>query len=284
MDLMNTPQKNNKESLVILVVEDHTSFVKTIKQLLSNHKLHYAKSVDQAFESYKIHLPDITIMDINLLDGSGHEAMQLIREFDPSAYIIMLTGSAQKQDIVKSQKASVNGYVLKPPTHKSLMKYIDQYYSYRKQLNDKLIEETNQTRQQLNQPASTNQVALSALIIGNQHADDFLLIKALGTIDCNAEYTDFSQEALEKISKQKYHLIIIDTELGKEAEALNLANRINQFDRVHHRAISHIIGLGHKPKEEIDWLGSGMHAYFTKPVPAKALCTYVVHNRKIIQS
>ncbi|MCH2037987.1 MAG: response regulator [Rickettsiales bacterium] len=238
------------ESLVILIVEDHTTFIKSIKNVLGNHEFHYAKTVNAAVEEYKKVLPDITILDINLMDGTGHEVMEQIRDFDPEAYIVMLTGSSQKEDIVKSQQAGVNGYILKPPSRENLNKYINRYYDYRNNLNKTLAEAANIERKEaIETEKSRKQNLLSVLVVNPSIKQCNNITKSIKLLGYRADAAYEVEDALKMIAKRKYDVIITEINLNDDVDGYHLGYRINQYDRVHHRTHSHVIGLGNQPKE-----------------------------------
>ena len=57
--------------------------------------------------------PDVVLMDISMPVLDGIEAARQIHESVPKAQVLMLTGSAARQDIAKSRKAGASGYVTK---------------------------------------------------------------------------------------------------------------------------------------------------------------------------
>jgi len=70
-----------------------------------------------AIRQYRVHRPDVTLMDLRLPDLSGIDAMIAIRAEFPDARIIMLTTFEGDVDIQRSLQAGARGYLLKnmPP-------------------------------------------------------------------------------------------------------------------------------------------------------------------------
>lgn len=57
----------------------------------------------------------IVLLDINMPRMDGHEALRLIREREKgSVVVVMLTTSAQEEDVVRSYDLGVNSYMRKP--------------------------------------------------------------------------------------------------------------------------------------------------------------------------
>jgi DNA-binding response OmpR family regulator len=92
-----------RPELVVLVVEDSMLFSKDIKHSLPEHRVILTRSVEEAKLSYDEHLPNIVFLDIDLPDGTGFEVLDYIREKEPEAFIVMLTGSKVESDVIMSK-------------------------------------------------------------------------------------------------------------------------------------------------------------------------------------
>src|SRR5215469_18140681 len=78
----------------------------------------------EAVEEFRKHRPDITLMDLQMPEMSGIDAITAIRGEDPTARIIVLTtyeGDALAQ---RALKAGAHAYVLKGSIGKDLMETI----------------------------------------------------------------------------------------------------------------------------------------------------------------
>ncbi len=67
----------------------------------------------EAAELYKIHQPDVLLMDIRMKEKSGLDASAEILEEFPDAKILLLTTFSDDEYIVKSLKLGAKGYLLK---------------------------------------------------------------------------------------------------------------------------------------------------------------------------
>jgi len=65
------------------------------------------------------HAPDLVLMDVSMPGMGGVRAVSLIREALPDAIIVMLTVSADDEDVYGALHSGAGGYVLKdvPPEH-----------------------------------------------------------------------------------------------------------------------------------------------------------------------
>lgn len=67
----------------------------------------------EAIDLYRLHHPDITLIDLRMPVLSGVEAITAIRREFPDAHIIVLTTFDGDEDIYRSLQAGAQGYLLK---------------------------------------------------------------------------------------------------------------------------------------------------------------------------
>ena len=70
-------------------------------------------TAEEALAQIPLKKPDVVLMDISMPVLDGIEAARQIHDALPGAQVLMLTGSAARQDIAKSRKAAASGYVTK---------------------------------------------------------------------------------------------------------------------------------------------------------------------------
>lgn len=70
---------------------------------------------------FKLHRPDITLMDLKLTDMNGIEAIELIRAEEPSARIIVLTTYLGDVQVLRALKAGAMGYLMKATLRRDLL-------------------------------------------------------------------------------------------------------------------------------------------------------------------
>jgi DNA-binding NarL/FixJ family response regulator len=101
----------------ILVCDDHEILRKGIVQLLNLqkdfHVIGEASDGNEAVTLTKELNPDVVLMDIQMPDCDGLEAVKNVREFNTEIKIIMLTVSDDDNDLFTSIKYGANGYLLK---------------------------------------------------------------------------------------------------------------------------------------------------------------------------
>ena len=115
----------NSGPILVLTVDDHALLRKGIVGLVNAESdmkvVAEASTGPEAIKQFKQHRPDITLMDLQLPDMSGIEAMIAIRQEFPEARIIVLTTYAGDAQVVRALKAGARGYLLKADVNEELL-------------------------------------------------------------------------------------------------------------------------------------------------------------------
>ncbi len=118
------------ETPLILLAEDNDMNVATVSSYLTalGYRLIYAKNGQTAVELAQTQMPDLILMDIQMPDMDGLEAMQLIRSDARCANIpiVALTALAMPGDRERCLAAGANHYLSKPFKMKALKGLIQQ--------------------------------------------------------------------------------------------------------------------------------------------------------------
>lgn len=101
----------------LLVVDDHTVVRGGLVALLGTvddmQVIAQASDGEEAFEQYRLHQPDVTLMDLRLRTVGGVEAIERIRAKWPAARVIVLTTFDGDEDIYRAVQAGAKAYLLK---------------------------------------------------------------------------------------------------------------------------------------------------------------------------
>lgn len=84
-----------------------------------------------AVAKYPGRAPDILFLDIDLPDVSGLDVLKKILQMDPEAFVVMLSGHSQKENIMKAMELGAKGFVGKPFTKEKLLQYIQKCPRYK---------------------------------------------------------------------------------------------------------------------------------------------------------
>ena len=101
----------------VLIVDDAAFMRMMIKDILEKNGYDVVAEANngiKAVEMYKKERPDIVTMDITMPDMDGIEAVKAIKEFDPSAKIIMCSAMGQQSMVMDAIRAGAKDFVVKP--------------------------------------------------------------------------------------------------------------------------------------------------------------------------
>lgn len=112
----------------ILAVDDHPIFRNGIKSLLADHPdmklVAEASSGSEAIRHFRSLKPDVTLMDLQMPEMSGLDAILSIRGEFPESRIIVLTTYGGDMQVLRALKAGAHAYLLKNTLHKDLVETI----------------------------------------------------------------------------------------------------------------------------------------------------------------
>jgi DNA-binding NarL/FixJ family response regulator len=122
----------------ILAVDDHVLVREGIAVLLSAEPgmalVAEASNGREAIQQFRAHRPDITLMDLQMPEMNGLDAIIAIRGEFPEAKIIVLTTYKGDVQILRALKAGARGYLLKNMIHKELLDTIRAVHAGKKAL------------------------------------------------------------------------------------------------------------------------------------------------------
>ena len=122
----------------ILAVDDHPVVRQGIAWLVALQPdmalVGEASNGREAIQQFRLHHPDITLMDLQMPEMNGLEALIAIRNEFPDAKVIMLTMYKGDAQILRALKAGAHGYLLKNTLHRNLLDTIRSVYAGRKAL------------------------------------------------------------------------------------------------------------------------------------------------------
>jgi len=122
----------------ILTVDDHALLRGGVAALIELEPdmevVAEASTGREAIEQFRRHRPDITLMDLQMPDITGIEAIIAIRSEFPEARIVVLTTYAGDVQVVRALKAGARGYLLKGNVHTDLLETIRTVHAGKKRI------------------------------------------------------------------------------------------------------------------------------------------------------
>ena len=122
----------------ILAVDDHPVFRQGIAGLIEGQAdmtlVGEASNGREAIQQFRVKQPDVTLMDLQMPDMNGLDAIIAIRNEFPQARIVVLTTYTGDIQVLRALKAGAQGYLLKNLLHKELLETIRAVHAGKKAL------------------------------------------------------------------------------------------------------------------------------------------------------
>ena len=115
----------DRETITVLIVDDHPLLREGVAAVLEGEAdiavVGEAKDGVEAIEQFDRLRPDVVLMDLQMPDMDGVEAIGVIRDKSPDARIIVLTTYAGDVRALRALKAGATGYLLKSSLRRELI-------------------------------------------------------------------------------------------------------------------------------------------------------------------
>jgi len=126
----------------ILAVDDHPVLREGIAGLVADQPdltlVAEASNGREAIERFRLHRPDVTLMDLQMPEMNGLDAMIAIRGEFPKARIVVLTTYTGDVQVVRALKAGAQAYLLKNLLYKELLDTIRAVHAGKKILSPEI--------------------------------------------------------------------------------------------------------------------------------------------------
>jgi DNA-binding NarL/FixJ family response regulator len=122
----------------VLSVDDHALLREGIAALVNGESdmklVAEASNGQEAIEKFRLHRPDVRLMDLQMPAMNGIEAIIGIRSEFPNARIIVLTTYAGDVQVLRALKAGAHGYILKGHVRRELLDTIRAVHAGQKRI------------------------------------------------------------------------------------------------------------------------------------------------------
>jgi DNA-binding NarL/FixJ family response regulator len=113
------------DKISILIADDHPLILAGLAALIEGEAtlalLGRARDGNEAVTQYAATRPDLVLMDLNMPECGGIDAIRQIRCLDPGARIVILTTYEGEEDLHRGLSAGAAGYLLKDAPFEQLM-------------------------------------------------------------------------------------------------------------------------------------------------------------------
>ncbi len=129
----------------VLSVDDHPLLREGIAGLVGSQPdmelAAEASNGREAIEQFRKHRPDVTLMDLQMPEMNGIDAMGAIRAEFPDARIIVLTTYSGDVQVIRALKAGARAYLLKGLLRKELLETIRAVHAGQKRVPPEIASE-----------------------------------------------------------------------------------------------------------------------------------------------
>ncbi|WP_447977642.1 PAS domain S-box protein [Candidatus Nitrospira bockiana] len=220
----------------------------------------------------------LVLLDCLMPDLSGFDVVERVQERYAAAgtAFMVLTSDSRAQDIAKSYRLGLGGYLVKPIRRSDLKKAI--------------MIALNRPHGLGSAPAYVPPIVAPAgaplkILLVEDSPDNRLLIRSyLRQANCTVDHADNGQLALELFQAGRYDLVLMDIQMPV-MDGYTAAAKIRQWEREQGRAPVPILALtafGMKD-EEGKSMSAGCTAHLTKPIrKATLLAAIAEHARSVV--
>ena len=133
---------DDSKKIRILTVDDHPILRQGISAIIQDESdmalVAEAANGREAIQQFRTHRPDVTLMDLQMPEMNGLDAMIAIRGEFPDARIIVLTTYTGDVQAMRALQAGARAYLLKNSLHKELLDTIRAVHAGRKTLSPEI--------------------------------------------------------------------------------------------------------------------------------------------------
>ena len=106
-----------------LLVDDETGILETLSGVLGDNGFAVVTTTsgEEALTLYRERRPDVVFLDVWLPDRDGLETLRLLRDLDPHAAVVMLSGHGTTATAVKAIRMGAYDYLEKPPSYEQVV-------------------------------------------------------------------------------------------------------------------------------------------------------------------
>jgi len=136
---------DGSQPIRILVADDHALVREGIAVLVGTQPdmnlVAEASNGSEAIQQFRTHRPDITLMDLQMPEMSGIDALSAILGEFPDARVIVLTSYAGDIQVSRALRSGARGYLLKDMLRKELLETIRAVHAGQKRLSSEAAAE-----------------------------------------------------------------------------------------------------------------------------------------------
>lgn len=126
------------KQLKVLIADDEPLMRGLLTSYLGkecHHQIQKCKDGKEAIDLYRLHHHefDLVLLDIDMPKVDGLTALKHMREINPDAYVVIISGVGTLKNVKAAIDAGVNGFIAKPYTNEKISETLNNYFKHRQQ-------------------------------------------------------------------------------------------------------------------------------------------------------
>lgn len=100
----------------ILIIDDEPDIAEVLGDRLDawGYRARVVHSAREGYAAVEEDLPDLVILDIQMPEINGLEALMELKKLHPEMPVLILSASAERKTLEKTQELGADGFMLKP--------------------------------------------------------------------------------------------------------------------------------------------------------------------------
>lgn len=91
-----------------------------------------ASNAKEAMKMYQEKRPDIVFLDLDMPDISGLTMLRTLQQKDPRAFVVIVSGESNVDNVKESLKAGAKGFIVKPYNMNKIIAMLDKLLATKK--------------------------------------------------------------------------------------------------------------------------------------------------------
>ncbi|MBE1301475.1 MAG: response regulator [Alteromonadaceae bacterium] len=91
-----------------------------------------ASNAKEAMKMYQEKRPDIVFLDLDMPDISGLTMLRTLQQKDPRAFVVIVSGESNVDNVKESLKAGAKGFIVKPYNMNKIIAMLDKLLASKK--------------------------------------------------------------------------------------------------------------------------------------------------------
>ncbi len=132
----------------VLIIDDDSGVRASVGEYFAEkgYAVSMANSVASGMDEFLAVHPDVTLVDFRLPDGNALDTLHRIKELDPAAAVIVLTGHGSIDVAVRAIKEGAEHFITKPVELASLFKLAEKSIEHQKQVRRQMATKAERAR------------------------------------------------------------------------------------------------------------------------------------------